>query len=99
MRVTVTSIGDEIFSLDVSEDLELENFKAFCEIESSIPAAEIVLLFQGNVLKDNGKSLKDYGLRDGDVMVLQRKRASANPSAAGRQTQPQAAAGKENLFV
>ena len=33
MKVTVTT-DNYTFSLDVSEDLELENFKAFCEVES-----------------------------------------------------------------
>lgn len=36
MRITVTTLSDLTFSLEVSEDLELENFKAFCEIESGV---------------------------------------------------------------
>ena len=75
MRITVTTLADEIFNLDVSEDLELENFKAFCEVESGIPAAEISLLFNGNVLEDNSKSLKSYGLKEGDMIVIQRQRS------------------------
>jgi len=77
MRITVTTLADEIFNLDVSEDLELENFKAFCEVESGIPAAEISLLFNGNVLEDNSKSLKAYGLKEGDMIVIQRQRSPA----------------------
>lgn len=76
MRITVTTLTDEIFNLDVSEDLELENFKAFCEVESGIPTAEISLLFNGNVLQDNSKSLKSYGLKEGDMIVIQRFAAS-----------------------
>lgn len=33
MKVTVATENDT-FTLDVPEDLELENFKAFCEVES-----------------------------------------------------------------
>lgn len=77
MRITVTTLADEIFNLDVSDDLELENFKAFCEVESGIPAAEISLLFNGVVLDDDSKSLKSYGLKEGDMIVIQRKRSAA----------------------
>lgn len=71
MKVTVTTLGDDIFVLDVSEELELENFKAFCEIESGVPAHEIVIAFNGRPLMDDKKSLKDHGIRDGDVIILQ----------------------------
>lgn len=70
MKVTVTTLNDEIFVLDVSEDLELENFKAFCEIESGFQAKEITLNFEGKPLLDDKKSLKDHGVHDGDVLVL-----------------------------
>lgn len=71
MKVTVTTLSDEIFVLDVSEDLELENFKAFCEVESGFPAPEIVIAFNGRPLMDDKKSLKDHGIQDGDAVILQ----------------------------
>ncbi|XP_015117765.1 protein DDI1 homolog 2 isoform X1 [Diachasma alloeum] len=71
MKVTVTTLGDDIFVLDVSEDLELENFKAFCEIECGVPAPEIVIAFNGRPLMDDKKSLKDHGIKDGDAVILQ----------------------------
>lgn len=71
MKVTVTTLSDYIFVLDVSEDLELENFKAFCEVESGFPAPEIVIAFNGRPLMDENKSLKEYGIKDGDVVTLQ----------------------------
>ncbi|CAG9782038.1 unnamed protein product [Diatraea saccharalis] len=70
MKVTVTTLNDELFVLDVSEDLELENFKAFCEIESGFPAKDITLNFNGKPLLDDKKSLKEHGVHDGDVIVL-----------------------------
>lgn len=72
MKVTVTTLTDNIFTLDVSEDLELENFKAFCEMESGIPAGEILINYNGKPLMDNSRSLKDHGLCDGEVVTLQR---------------------------
>ncbi|XP_055716465.1 protein DDI1 homolog 2 [Phlebotomus papatasi] len=71
MKITVTTLTDYIFVLDVSEDLELENFKAFCEVESGFPASEIVIAFNGRPLLDDKKSLKDHGIVDGDAVVLQ----------------------------
>ncbi|XP_060517789.1 protein DDI1 homolog 2 isoform X2 [Cylas formicarius] len=71
MKVTVTTLTDFVFVLEVSEDLELENFKAFCEIESGFPASEIAIAFNGMPLMDNKKSLKDHGVRDGDAVILQ----------------------------
>lgn len=71
MKITVTTLTDFIFVLDVSADLELENFKAFCEVETGFPASEIVIAFNGMPLMDNKKSLKDHGIRDGDAVCLQ----------------------------
>lgn len=71
MKVTVTTLDDKIFILDVNEELELENFKAFCEIESSIPAREMAIAFNGLPLMDDKKSLREHGISDGDVVILQ----------------------------
>ncbi|XP_055913063.1 protein DDI1 homolog 2 [Eupeodes corollae] len=88
MKITVTTLSDEIFVLDVSEDLELENFKAFCEVESRVPGPQIRVLFNGQPLMDDKKSLKAYGMSDGDCVVIQRitsnRSAPSGPSGGGR---------------
>lgn len=71
MKITVTTVTDCVFELDVSEELELENFKAFCEVESGFPSAEIVITYKGQPLLDDKKSLKDHGIGDGDAVLLQ----------------------------
>lgn len=78
MKISVTTLNDDIFSLDVSEDLELENFKAFCEIESGIPSNEILINHNGKPLMENNLSLKAHGICDGDVVILQRMFDSVN---------------------
>jgi DNA damage-inducible protein 1 len=78
MKVTVTTLNDEIFILDVNEDLELENFITFCENESKIPAYEIVILFHGHPLLDHKMSLRQHGIRDEDVLILQRTHPNTN---------------------
>jgi len=82
MKVTVATLSDTVFTLDVSEDLEIENFKAFCEVESGIPSAEIGLLFNGIPLLDMKKSLKDFNVKDGDMLMLERIRPRQQASRA-----------------
>lgn len=86
MKITVTTLTDYIFELDVSEELELENFKAFCEVESGFPSAEIVIAFKGQPLVDDKKSLKDHGISDGDVVLLSHAIQSAGIGGSTRTT-------------
>lgn len=71
MKITVTTLSEKIFFLDVAEDLELENFKAFCEVETGFRCADFALAHNGQHLTDDKKSLKDYGICDGDCVILQ----------------------------
>uniref|UniRef100_U5EW96 Putative dna damage inducible protein n=1 Tax=Corethrella appendiculata TaxID=1370023 RepID=U5EW96_9DIPT len=72
MRVTVTNLQTEFtFALEVPEHLELENFKALCEMESGIPSAEMIVAIDGRPMLDNKKALSQFGIKDGDVIILQ----------------------------
>lgn len=82
MKITVTTLSDQIFTLDVSEDLEIENFKALCEVESGIPSGEMGLLFNGVPMLDNKKSLKDYKVQEGDMVMMDRIRSGPNAAAS-----------------
>ena len=73
MHLTVTS-NDNVFPLEVPPDLELRDFKAFCEAQSGIPSKEIIILFNGRNLEEENKSLDAYGIKDGDMVYLQRKK-------------------------
>ena len=56
MHITVTSAtGDTVFPLEIPSDLGVADFKAFCEAQSDIPAAEMVLLFNGKPMDDDNK--------------------------------------------
>ena len=85
MQVTVTTLTGKVFSLEVHEDLELENFKAFCEAESGVPAKEMVIMLNEAVLKDGKKALKEYGLKNGDMVVMEqlKKQAAGASSLPG----------------
>lgn len=79
MKVTITTLADLIFVLDVDQDLELENFKAFCQVETGFNSNEIIIVFNGLPLTDDKKSLKDHGIRDNDCVVLQHMAALRQP--------------------
>lgn len=71
MKVTVTTLTDAVVMLDVSPDMELINFKALCEAETGFPAKEIVLTHEGVPLLDDKKDLKNFGIKEGDVLLIQ----------------------------
>nr|XP_035947717.1 protein DDI1 homolog 1 [Halichoerus grypus] len=74
MLVTVycvrRDLSEATFSLQVSPDLELHDFRLLCELESGTPAAETQIVFRERLLADEHRALGSYGLRDGDVVLL-----------------------------
>lgn len=71
MQVTVTTLADQIFSLEVGEDLDLASFKGLCELEVNIPAHQIAIVWNGRPLHDDKLTLKQYGISNGDMLLLQ----------------------------
>ena len=86
MKLTITSLTDDIYNLEVSDDMELENVKALCEFECGIPAAEFQLLWNGRPLVDLKKKLTDYGVADGDMLMLQRIQGARGQNQRPTQT-------------
>ena len=78
MKVSVT-FEDNLYPLDISEDLELENLKALLAFESGIQASDLSVYYNGNVMKDLKKTLKDYGVKEGEMLVMIRRMASRSP--------------------
>ena len=83
MQVTISTLSGEFFSLDVPDDLELENFKAFCEAESGLAAKDMIILFNGTPLLDDKKSMKDYGVKNGDMVVMEKIKPQNPQGASG----------------
>ncbi|XP_005346824.1 protein DDI1 homolog 1 [Microtus ochrogaster] len=77
MLITVYCVRRDLtevtFSLQVSPDFELCNFRVLCELESGVPAEEIQFIYMEQLLTDNHCSLGTYGLKDGDMVVLLQK--------------------------
>ncbi|XP_004626196.1 protein DDI1 homolog 1 [Octodon degus] len=73
-------LSEETFSLQVSPDFELCNFKVLCGLEARIPLEEIQVVYLERFLTDDHASLGSYGLKDGDVVVLlQRDNVASQP--------------------
>ncbi|XP_004385908.1 protein DDI1 homolog 1 [Trichechus manatus latirostris] len=77
MLITVYCVRRDLsevtFSLQVSPDFELHNFRVLCELESGIPTEETQIIYMERLLADDHRSLGSYGLKDGDVVVLLQK--------------------------
>ncbi|XP_030041705.1 protein DDI1 homolog 2 isoform X2 [Microcaecilia unicolor] len=77
MLITVYCVRKDLseitFSLEVDADFELQNFRALCELECGIPAAESQIIYAEVPLTDSHRSLASYGLKDGDVVILRQK--------------------------
>ncbi|XP_051568606.1 protein DDI1 homolog 2 isoform X4 [Myxocyprinus asiaticus] len=65
--------SETTFALDVSPELELRDFLALCELESGVPAGEIQISYAEQPLQDPTRALGNYGLKDGDVVVLRQE--------------------------
>ncbi|UYV66346.1 DDI2 [Cordylochernes scorpioides] len=78
MRLTITTLSDQLFSVDVSEDMELSSLQALCEFEAGIPAAEMVVSHEGRPLMDGRLSLRAYNIKEGDVLLIQHLQQSSH---------------------
>ncbi len=72
MKIVITTLDGNIHSLDVSADLEILNLKALCEQETRIPLGEISLTFNGQPLNDDAKTLDAYGIKENDMIMVQK---------------------------
>ena len=79
----LTTLSDELFNIEVADDIDLLNFKALCEFECGIPATQIAILWNGRPLHDDKLKLKDYGIGDGEMLLIQRIQGARGTSSVG----------------
>lgn len=85
MKLTVTC-DDNVVQLDVYEDMELENLIAYCEAEIGISFNEMQLLHNAKLLTDMKKTLKQFGIVDGDMVLVVSKELLRQAQSTSRQT-------------
>ena len=85
MLVTVTcSSSDGVYSLEVSPDMELENFKVLVGVESGmLDQSDMVFFHSGRLLTGDKKTLTELGVADND-MLLYGALPQATPSSSNR---------------
>eukprot|EP01113_Clastostelium_recurvatum_P013292 TRINITY_DN1700_c0_g1_i1.p1 TRINITY_DN1700_c0_g1~~TRINITY_DN1700_c0_g1_i1.p1 ORF type:complete len:416 (-),score=131.40 TRINITY_DN1700_c0_g1_i1:26-1273(-) len=81
ISITVTDGGDLFFPLSVEPKETAENVKALIEVNTGLPLAEQVLVFNNRELP-NAQTLEAAGVKDHDLVLVQRRRASAPPQQA-----------------
>ncbi|XP_055342975.1 protein DDI1 homolog 2-like [Paramacrobiotus metropolitanus] len=86
MKLTFTTLDGGFVSLDLADDMELENVKALCEMDLGVPAGKMVLSANGRDLTDNSKTLQSCGLKDGDMVLVKMMGAVASTSRTGAST-------------
>lgn len=70
MQITVTTEDGGVFPLEVSLELVLEDLKAILEIEVERKAEEMVLLHSMEPMQEGRRTLGEYNVEDGDVIML-----------------------------
>ncbi|GFS06190.1 DDI1-like protein 2 [Elysia marginata] len=83
MQLTITTLSDQLFNIEVSEDLELENFKALCQEETGVSASEMSIVWNGRPLHDEKLTLKEYGIHNGDMVLVQHMRGQMGQQSSG----------------
>ncbi|XP_005106322.1 protein DDI1 homolog 2 [Aplysia californica] len=87
MQITITTLSDQLFTIEVSEELELENFKALCQEETGVPALEMSIVWNGRPLHDDKLTLKEYGIKDSDMVLIQHLRGQTRSAQNPRSNQ------------
>ncbi|PIK45123.1 DDI1-like protein 2 [Apostichopus japonicus] len=87
MKVHLTTFTGHFVTMEVSPDIELENFRALCEVECDIPSAECFISYNGTPLLDDKKTIASYGVKEDDMLLLERRVVSRNPQRSQSQSQ------------
>ncbi|XP_003745507.1 protein DDI1 homolog 2 [Galendromus occidentalis] len=90
MRITITTVTGDVFVLDVSADIELENLKALAAFEVGIPAAEMIVIHEMRPLTEDKRPISQLGLKDGDMVLVQKSppRAQRTPQGSLPENDP-----------
>ncbi|GES89795.1 NEDD8 precursor [Rhizophagus clarus] len=62
MLIKIITITGKEFELDIEESGTVENIKERLEEKEGIPPAQQCIIYSGKQLKDEKKTVKDYGI-------------------------------------
>lgn len=69
MKITITS-DDNVFETNIYGDMELENFIAYCQAETDLPADSFHLVHNGRILSSMKSTVSQLGIVDGDMILI-----------------------------
>ena len=72
MRILLTTIDGNFYTVEVNSDIEVINLKALCEQETSIPVDQISLYYNGRPITGDSNTLASYSIKDNDIIMVQR---------------------------
>lgn len=70
MKLIITTEAEEVFELEVHEELDVETLQALCEIETGIPSGSFHLIHNGRFLSEGKAQLSSLSICDGDCLLL-----------------------------
>lgn len=77
MFVTLVYLEKDLtLNLQVQSDLTLENFRAICSVEVSIPSDQLVLVHNGKPLPGDSSTLDSHNVKENDVIAVHPKSSS-----------------------
>ncbi len=82
MKISV-AFEDNLYSLDISDDSEIEILKTLLEFESGLPPSDFAIYYNGVQMREMKKTLKYYGVKDGEVLVMTRRLARPPQRSSG----------------
>lgn len=71
MKLVISTLAGEVYNVDVSPDIELENLKAYIQMETNVAPDMMRLSHNGQPLTGNQRSLTDLGVSQDDMLLLE----------------------------
>ncbi|VDM42620.1 unnamed protein product [Toxocara canis] len=98
MRITVTTDanGANVFPVEVTDEMEMENFLALCQLEvrsfSSVELTKFIIAHNGRIVHMNAENLKktfrDFGIADNDMVMVTARSDAMRAVARNTPSQP-----------
>ncbi|KAG4096390.1 hypothetical protein H8356DRAFT_1275799 [Neocallimastix lanati (nom. inval.)] len=92
MKISILTDKDELINLDVTPELIFSELKKTISEKINVPVDEIILIYNGNPIQDDTKTIKDFSISDDDIVQLIRR-----PKVQQAQSIPQQQNPYENL--
>ena len=80
MKVTIKTLKSEQIPTEVAEDITIGQFKKLLEEKNGWEADLQKLVFKAQQLNDADKKLVDYGVKEGDIIILMMQKPKPKPA-------------------